>query len=123
ISPEKGHEALIRAMPDVLQRVPRTVILVVGDGPLRTACEKRAAAMGLAHAVRFAGHRSDMPEVLAAVDVVAVPSSSEGFPYAALEAMAARRPVVAFDVGGLPEIICSGRDGLLVRAGDVGGLA
>jgi glycosyltransferase involved in cell wall biosynthesis len=121
---DKGQDLMIRAMPGLLKMCPDAALLVVGDGPDRPACERLAAQLGLETAVRFAGHRNDIPEVLAAVDQVVVPSTwDEGFGYVALEALAAGRPVVAFRSGGLPEIVEDGVTGILVPKGDVPGLA
>ena len=73
--------------------------------------------------MRLLGHRDDIPEVLASTDVLVLPSlCEEAFPLTALEGLAAGRPVVAFAVGGLREIVCDGATGLLVAKGDVPGL-
>ncbi len=121
--PDKGHATLIRAMPAVLNQCPYATLLVVGDGPARGACESLVETLGLESAVRFTGQRDDIPDILAALDVVAMPSESEGLPYAALEATAAGRPVVAFRVGGVPEVVVHGETGLLEPKGNVAGLA
>jgi glycosyltransferase involved in cell wall biosynthesis len=122
-APEKGQAAMLRASALILDDEPDAVVLFAGDGVLRGECEALARRLGIAPSVRFAGHREDVPEVLAAVDVVAVPSVTEGLGYAAMEAMAAGRPVVAFAVGGLPEVIGDGENGLLVPPGDEPALA
>ena len=118
LSSEKGHELLIRAMPLLLDRLPAAVLVVAGDGPTRPACQSLVDRFDLAEAVRFAGYRTDIPDVLAAVDVMAMPSLREGLPYAALEAIAAGKPVVAFAVGGLPEIVIDNITGFLAAPGD-----
>ncbi len=123
ILPVKNHPGLLRAMTQVRQRLPGARLLIVGDGPDRAACERLTDELGLRDAVSFAGQRDDVPAMLAAMDVVAMPSHHEGYPYAVLEALAAGRPVVATAVGGLPEMIDSGRNGLLVPAGDTDALA
>lgn len=123
-APDKGQRLAIEAMAAVLTDCPDAVMLIVGDGPARTACEARAAELGLDGAVRFLGHRTDVPDLYAAMDVVAVPSVvDEAFGYTALEGIAAGRPVVAFGGGGLPEIVLHGKTGLLVDNADVEGLA
>jgi glycosyltransferase involved in cell wall biosynthesis len=118
IYPVKGHAAMLQMLPDILRRRPNTILLFVGDGPQRGACEALAARLGVQSSVRFAGHRADVPELLAASDVVVVPSSTEGLSYAAIEALAAGRPVVANRVGGLPEVVTDGVDGRCVALGD-----
>ena len=86
--------------------------------------ESLARELGLGAAVRFLGRRDDVPALLAASDVVAVPSVvAEAFGLTALEGMAAGRPVVAFASGGLPELVRDGETGILVPTGDAAGLA
>lgn len=114
----KGPLPMIRMLPKILSRCGDATLLMVGDGPEREACEALAAELGLGARVRFLGHRSDVPEILAAADLVVMPSVSEGLGLAAMEAIAAGRPVVAYAVGGLPEVIRDGVDGLCVPAGD-----
>jgi glycosyltransferase involved in cell wall biosynthesis len=122
--PEKGQQVLVRAFPKILARRPDARLLIVGDGPTRTDCELLSATLNISHAVRFTGHRQDIAELLAAVDTVALPSLwEEPLPYAALEALCAGRPVVAFSVGGIPEIVIDGETGLLVPKGDIDALA
>ncbi len=96
------------------------ILLVAGDGSQRAALEERAAPMG--DRVRFLGSRSDVPMLLAAADVTVLISDSEGLPLAILESLAAGRPVVASDVGGVREVLESGA-GRCVPAGDVGSIA
>ena len=120
----KGQAYAIRAMPEILRRCPAAVLMLCGDGAQRGDYERLVATLGIGHAVRFMGQRSDVPEVLAALDLVALPSMfGEGLPFSALEALAAGRPLVAFPVGGIPAAVCHGRTGLLVAKGDICGLA
>lgn len=122
--PDKGQRLAIEAFRTVLRQVPDAVLLIVGDGPARRACEAHAEALGISDAVRFLGHRSDVERLYAAADLAVVPSVvDEAFCYAALEALASSRPVVAFDGGGVPELVRDGETGVLVRTGDVDGLA
>ena len=118
IYPVKGHKGMVEIMAEVARTCPDAVLLVIGDGPDRAACEALAERLQVGSRTRFLGQRSDIPGWLAAADVVAVPSLSEGLPIAAIEAQAAGRPVVAYDVGGLPEVVNDGHDGVLVPAGD-----
>jgi glycosyltransferase involved in cell wall biosynthesis len=83
----------------------------------------RAAARGVEAAFTFVGHRDDVPAILARADVFALPSRSEAFPNAVLEAMAAGLPIVASGVGGILELVDDGRTGLLVPPGDAAALA
>ena len=120
---EKGHEVLIAAAARVVRERPGTIFQLVGDGPMRQRLETRAGELGLADAVRFLGHREDVPEVLHESDVFVLPSRSEAFPNGVVEGMAAGLPVVASNVGGIPELIEHGRNGLLVPVGDDEALA
>ena len=119
--PRKGVDVLVRAVAALASRPVRLV--VAGDGPERGALVELARACGVAARVVFLGARRDKAELLAACDVFALASHSEGLGVAALEAMAAERPVVASRVGGLGEAVEDGRTGLLVAPGDVAGLA
>lgn len=118
IVPLKGHARLIAQMPRILERFPTARLVIVGDGPLRQDLEQRTHALGLQAAVRFVGQQDDMASVLAACDVVAVPSDQEGVSFVALEAMAAGKPVVASNVGGLREVLAGGECGVLVDVDD-----
>ncbi len=119
ISPEKGQAALLGVLPDILKAIPNAVCVFVGEGEhemlLRSMVEKGA----LQGAVCFAGFRTDIPEMMAAMDVVVVPSNRvESSPGVVKEAMAMNKPVIASDVGGVVEIIRHGVDGLVIPCGD-----
>jgi glycosyltransferase involved in cell wall biosynthesis len=121
---QKGQDVMIRAMSAVRTHRPDAVLLLVGDGPDRARCEALVEQFKLDRAVRFAGHRRDIADILAALDVAVVPSvCDEGLPFVAIEATAAGRPVVASNSGGLPEIVLHDQTGIIVSKGDVGGLA
>src|SRR5205807_8321319 len=92
--------------------------LLVGDGPMRSSLEEMAARLGVADAVHFAGYQAQPERFLALMDVFALTSRLEGLPLAILEAWAAGLPVVATSVGGVPDLITDGRNGLLVPSGD-----
>jgi glycosyltransferase involved in cell wall biosynthesis len=94
-----------------------------GQGALRRAAEQRVAERGLADRVRFLGFRADAPRLIPAFDVIAVPSHVEPLGNATLEAMAAGRPVIGSNVGGIPEMIVDGRTGILVPPRDSARLA
>ena len=91
---------------------------MIGDGPERPACEDLTRHLGISGHVRFLGERGDVPRLLSAIDLVLMPSQSEGLGLAAIEALAAARPVIAFAVGGLPEVVVDGLNGRLVPPGD-----
>jgi glycosyltransferase involved in cell wall biosynthesis len=121
-SREKGHTQFLQAFAGLLREMPAVKVLLVGDGVLRVRCEQLARTLHLEHSTRFAGFRHDVPAILEAVDLVAIPSLEEGLSFVALEAMAAGRPLVATAVGGLPEIVRHGETGLLARGGDMPGM-
>ena len=124
LRPGKGHETLIAALPRLRERVPGVRVLLAGDGRRRDALEREAARTGVAGAVRFLGHRDDVPRLLRAADVVALPSTRpEALPTALIEAAAAGRPAVGTRVGGTPEVVVHGETGLLVAPGDPDALA
>lgn len=116
--PVKGHRALLAMLPAIVRSCPRALLLVIGDGPERGACEALAARLGMSAHVRFLGRRNDVPRLLAGIDLVLMPSQSEGLGLAAIEGLAAARPVIAFAVGGLPEVVVDGVNGRLVPSGD-----
>ncbi|HET9108535.1 MAG TPA: glycosyltransferase [Steroidobacteraceae bacterium] len=116
--PVKGHRALLGMLPAIVRSCPRALLLVVGDGPERAPCEELARSLGMSQHVRFLGRRADVPRLLAAVDLLLMPSQSEGLGLAAIEALAAARPVIAYAVGGLPEVVVEGVNGRLVPPGD-----
>jgi glycosyltransferase involved in cell wall biosynthesis len=123
LRPEKGHDVLIDAAAHVLHRFPDARFEVVGDGPERGRLTALAAARALSRSFSFLGHRDDVAARLGSSDIFVLPSRSEAFPNAVLEAMAAGLPIVASAVGGIPELIDDGRSGLLVPAGDPAALA
>jgi glycosyltransferase involved in cell wall biosynthesis len=136
LEPEKGHRTLLDAWPLVLKRVPNAKLLIIGEGSQRGALEDQAEEMDLLGErcsgdrcvgtrrarpeakVLFTGLRDDVPAVTAALDVAVLPSYREAQGLALLEAMALRRPVVATNVGGVPEMVDDGVTGLLVPPRD-----
>jgi glycosyltransferase involved in cell wall biosynthesis len=120
---EKGHRTLVDAWPDVLAAVPNAWLLIVGEGSERDSLEAEAASLGVSDRVVFTGRREDVPAVTAALDVAVLPSYREAQGLSVLEAMALSRPVVASNVGGIPEMIEDGVTGLLVPPNDCDALA
>jgi len=116
---QKGHRVLFEA----IRQLPDATFLLAGEGPEREPLEALAAQLGIADRVRFLGRREDVPELLAACDVFALPSLYEGSSLALLEAMAAGIPIVSSAIGGTEELIEDGRSGLLAAPGDAEGLA
>jgi glycosyltransferase involved in cell wall biosynthesis len=119
----KGHEVLLAAAAQLVPRLPELRVLVVGEGALRPRLEAETARLGLGAHVIFTGFRDDVPALLQAVDVCALPSFYEGMARAVLEGQAAGRAVVATRVGGIVDLVRDGETGLLVPAGDVASLA
>ncbi|MGA3129044.1 MAG: glycosyltransferase, partial [Candidatus Korobacteraceae bacterium] len=117
LSPEKNHSMLLRAFARVQKKLDSRLLLV-GDGPERSAIETEIARLSLQRSVTLLGVRSDIPEILAASDVFLLSSTREALPLAVLEAMAAGLPVVATNVGDLPMIVKEGVTGLLVNPDD-----
>ncbi|MCX7599118.1 MAG: glycosyltransferase family 4 protein [Armatimonadetes bacterium] len=119
LTPWKGHEKLLRAMPLILSREPTARLIVVGavafwsEGYVEEL-QSLASELGISHAVVWAGHRADVPDLLRLAEVFVLPSKDEPFGRAILEAMATGKPVVAGRTGGVPEICPDGEAGYLV---------
>jgi glycosyltransferase involved in cell wall biosynthesis len=118
LRPEKGQDTLLAAAPRILARYPDASFTFVGDGPRREALELLTRALGISERVRFMGEGRDVAAILAAHDLFVLPSRSEAFPNALIEAMATGLPVVATAVGGIPEVVRPGINGQLVRPDD-----
>jgi glycogen(starch) synthase len=125
LSPEKGIDLALSAFASVSERFPRARLIVVGDGPFRSALQRHVLDLGLGARVELLGSVSheDVFQLLDAATAVLVPSRHEAFGLAALEAAWMARPVVASRVGGLPEVVEDGTTGLLVEPESVDGLA
>ncbi len=119
----KGHIYLIRALPDVVRRHPDVQVVLVGDGEERSTLEREAQALGVAGNVIFAGARSDAVAIMALATFTALPSLEEEFGIVITESFACGKPVVATNVGGIPEHVRPMENGLLVPAGDSKALA
>ncbi len=121
----KGHEFLFEAAPRIVAAVPNVKFLLVGDGIYRERFERLATEMNLRGYFVFAGlvPPNEIPRYVASMDLLVHLSLREGLPRALPQALAAGKPVVAFDVDGAREVCVDGETGLLVRAGDVNGLA
>ena len=119
----KGHRYLLDALPAVLAAFPAARVLLFGRGPLETSLRERVAAQGLAERVVFAGFRDDLARILPCLDLLVHPATAEGMGVALLEAAAAAIPVVAFDAGGIAEVVANGETGVVVPVGDAPALA
>ena len=113
LRPEKDHELFMRAAHSLLLRLPQVQFLIVGDGPLRSTLEQLAQQLGLGSQIHFLGARSDVPELLSALDLFALTSQNEASPVSILEAMACGRPVIAPRVGSIAETVIPGENGEL----------
>lgn len=121
--PRKGHRTLIDAMPAVLREHPRTRFLLFGRGPEEQRIRSLVAERSLNERVTFAGFRDDLEHVLPCIDLVVHPAYMEGLGVSLLQAAACGVPIVASAVGGIPEVVRDGENGLLVRSGDAVALA
>jgi glycosyltransferase involved in cell wall biosynthesis len=119
---DKGHLYLIEAAREICRQRPDVVFVLVGDGELREEFESKVKEYRLDKNFRFLGRRSDIPQLLAVSDCAVLVSLAEGLPNAVLEYLAAGKPVIATAVGGVPEIIRHGINGLLIPPADTGAI-
>jgi glycosyltransferase involved in cell wall biosynthesis len=119
----KGHDVLLAALPPLMQREPSLRVLCFGRGPREQALRDRARQLGVAQAVTFVGFLPDMERWIGALDLLVHPARDEGMGVALLEAAAARCPIIATPVGGIPEIVRDGDTGRVVPVDDPPALA
>jgi glycosyltransferase involved in cell wall biosynthesis len=119
LRPEKNHELFIVGAQRILAALPNAQFIIVGDGPKRPELEALAASLNVAHAVHFVGTRSDVPDLLAACDLVSLTSHNEAAPVSILEALGVGCPVLASNVGSVNETVIEGETGRLFPAGDL----
>ena len=120
--PVKRVRDVVAIFAEVRKTLPATLVLI-GDGPDRDAVEQETDRLGLRHDVRFFGKVDQVAELLRGSDLFLLPSETESFGLAALEAMACGVPVIASAVGGLPEVVASGESGFLAPPGAVSVMA
>lgn len=121
--PRKGHRFLIEALPGLIAELPDLRVVLFGKGPEESALRAQVAAAGLEARVVFAGFRDDFPEILPCLELLVHPALMEGLGVSLLEASCAGLPIVASAVGGIPEAVRDGVNGLLVPPGDAAALA
>jgi len=120
---EKGHRLFVEAAGRLARRHGQARFLIIGDGAERAALESQIAEAGLGDTVRLLGHRDDLPAIYPGLDLLGITSLREGLPNVLLEAMLHGVPAVAMAVGGVPEVISDGEDGLLVSPGSLDGFS
>ncbi len=121
--PQKNHALLLKAFLQGPASDPNAHLVLVGEGGLQKQLEEQAKKLGLSRQVHFLGLRTDIPEVLGAMDVFVLSSDYEGNPLSVMEAMASGLPIVSTAAGGVPDLFESGKEGLIVQPGDVQGLS
>lgn len=112
----------IKILEKVIKEIP-CKLLLVGDGPDRSECERLTRQLNLMDSVKFLGKQEGLVEILNSADIFLIPSQSESFGLAALEAMACGKPVVSSSVGGLPELIKHNETGFIAEIGDIDRMA
>ncbi len=119
LTSEKGHSFLLKGFFRLLDRHESIRLIIAGDGPERINLESQISDSSNTQNVIFSGYSNDIPSLLSAADIFVLPSLYEGFGLAIIEAMAVGLPVIASNVGGIPEIINSKNNGFLFKKGDV----
>lgn len=119
----KVIQYMINALPIILEQIPDIHYLVVGDGTFSPSLKDLSAELSIQDHITFAGHRTDIPDLLACCDIFVLPTLGDALPTVLIEALAAGKPIVASNVGGVPEIIENGVNGVLVPPGDSSSLA
>ena len=118
LNKQKGHEYLIDAAKKLIEKVPGSIFLIVGKGQLKDQLIQKTKDNDIYENFRFVGYQKNLPEILAIMDIFVLPSINEGFPFALLEAMAAKKPIIATNVGGVTEIVKNGVNGIVVEPMD-----
>ncbi|MEW6442087.1 MAG: glycosyltransferase family 4 protein [bacterium] len=114
----KRHDLFVRVAQEICRERSDVEFVILGDGPLRTAIERKIAEAGMGGHVKLMGHRPNVLEYLQRLDLMVICSDHEGIPYVLLEALLLRKPIVSTRAGGIPEVIRSGFNGVLVGVGD-----
>jgi glycosyltransferase involved in cell wall biosynthesis len=122
LSEEKGQMIFIKAAKKLLENIPNLLFMIVGDGPLREKLQTNVINCGIRDHFIFTGVSDDIPKILAILDIFVLPSLTEGLPMVLLEAMAAKKPIIATAVGAIPNVIIDKESGHLIKPGDTNGL-
>lgn len=123
LHPRKGLKYLLQAMQKIIEQKNSTKLVVIGEGPEKKDLEKLAEKLKINGNVKFLGHQESIPRMLKSSDLFVLPSLKEAFGLVLLEAMAAQLPIIATNVGGIPEIIDDRKTGILVEPKDSDALA
>ncbi len=121
--PEKNHQGLIRIMESVVKAHPELRVIILGDGKLRAMLQQEIDAKGLSKHIILAGYRNDVLAIVAQADGFVLPSRIEGLPGVILEAFFCKVPVIAYNVGGVSEVVRTGETGWLIQKDDETGFA
>ena len=113
-NPIKGHFYFLEAAALIKNEIPEVQFVLAGRGPFEPKIREKTAGLGLNDCVHFIGHRRDIPETISIMDILVVPSLSEGFSNTVIEALYMRKPIVATNVGGNPEAVINNKTGILV---------
>jgi len=113
----KGIQFMLKALPSIIEKVPNTHYLIAGDGSYKTQLLELAHSLNLDKHVTFIGHRTDIPMLLGCCDLFVLPTLIDALPTVLIETLAAEKPIIATNIGGIPEIVVNEVNGLLVPAG------
>ncbi len=111
---QKGFTYFLRCIPDIIKHIAQTRFVIVGDGEMREYLQNVSKKLGIENYLFFTGQRSDIMDILAATDIIVIPSLQEGFPMITLEAMAMKKPIIATRINGITEQISDSVEGILV---------
>jgi glycosyltransferase involved in cell wall biosynthesis len=114
LEPVKGHEFLVKAAKHIIPKYPDSIFIFTGDGYLKQNLEKKAFDLGIEENIIFLGWRDDAAKIISAYDVFVLPSLNEGMGRVLVEAMALGKPIVASNIGGIPDLVIHGKNGFLV---------
>jgi glycosyltransferase involved in cell wall biosynthesis len=112
---QKGFTYFLRCIPDIIKHIAQTRFVIVGDGEMREYLQNVSKKLGIENYLFFTGQRSDIMDILAATDIIVIPSLQEGFPMITLEAMAMKKPIIATRINGITEQISDSVEGILVE--------
>jgi glycosyltransferase involved in cell wall biosynthesis len=120
----KGHTFFIDAIPKILEQIPDAHFYIVGDGPQRKYLDELMKSLSYKDRIIFLGHREDIPEIMASLDMLVHPSyANEGVPQTILQALAMEKTVIASDVGAIKEVVINGITGVLIESRNAGQIA